>query len=193
MTRDDSVNSAEKSDGVTLKICHRVKPDARAEYEAWLQKIIQIAGQYPGHLGVNILRPAEGHNDYEIALRFASHAEAGRWLESSERKALINDVLPAFREAEVIQIHSGIDYWFSPPSAPANTQPVRWKQWMVTTAVIWPLTILVPLLWLPIFNQLPWLATWGIRHGIVAASVVGLVVYVVMPRVVRLVAPWMFR
>ncbi|MEG3081124.1 antibiotic biosynthesis monooxygenase [Halomonas sp. 5021] len=182
-----------ESRAITLKICHRVKSDARAEYESWLKRIIYVAAQYPGHLGVHILRPAEGHNDYEIALRFASHADAGRWLESAERKALINDALPAFREEEVIEIQSGIDYWFSPPSAPTNKQPVRWKQWLVTTSVIWPLTLLVPVLLTPLFALLPWLSAWGIRHGIVAASVVGLVIYVVMPRVVRLVAPWMFR
>lgn len=193
MPPEHSAESPEESGAITLKICHRVKPEARAEYEAWLKRIIHVAGQYPGHLGVHILRPAEGHNDYEIALRFASHAEAGRWLESAERKALINDALPAFREEEVIQIQSGIDYWFSPPNAPVNKQPVRWKQWLVTTSVIWPLTMLVPFLWGPLFALFPWLNTWGIRHGVVAASVVGLVVYVVMPRVVRLVASWMFR
>ncbi|OAZ91427.1 hypothetical protein [Halomonas sp. G11] len=63
----------------------------------------------------------------------------------------------------------------------------------MTTSVIWPLTLLVPFLLTPLFALLPWLGMWGIRHGIVAACVVGLVVYVVMPRVVRLVAPWMFR
>lgn len=193
MTSEHVADLPSESVAITLKICHRIKPDARAEYETWLKRIIHVAAQYPGHLGVNILRPTEGHNDYEIALRFASHADAGRWLESAERKALINDALPSFREDEVIEIQSGIDYWFSPPGVPANKQPVRWKQWLVTTSVIWPLTLLVPFLLTPLFTLLPWLSSWGIRHGIVAACVVGLVVYVVMPRVVRLVAAWMFR
>lgn len=68
---------------------------------------------------------------------------------------------------------------------------MRWKQWLITTAVIWPLTILVPLLWWPLFQVAPVLETWGLRHGLVAATIVALVVYVVMPRVVRRVSPWL--
>lgn len=181
------------ANSVTLKICHRVKPSARSEYEVWLRKIIQAASQYPGHQGVHILRPTDGHHDFEIALRFASSEEAARWLESEERQALVRDILPAFRQEEEIEINSGIDYWFNTSGAGLARQPVRWKQWVVTTGVIWPLTMIVPFLWAPIFNTFPVLSTWGIRHGFVAATIVGLVVYVVMPRVVRLVAPWMFR
>ncbi|MBE0464831.1 MAG: antibiotic biosynthesis monooxygenase [Halomonadaceae bacterium] len=184
---------AQAANSVTLKICHRVKPSARSEYEAWLRRIIQAASQYPGHQGVHILRPTEGQHDFEIALRFASSEEAARWLESEERQALVRDILPAFRQEEEIEISSGIDYWFHTAGAAPSKQPVRWKQWVVTTAVIWPLTMLVPFLWAPIFEAFPLLSTWGIRHGFVAATIVGLVVYVVMPRVVRLVAPWMFR
>lgn len=193
MSREGSSGASQVADGATLKICHRVKPDAREAYEVWLKKTIEVASQYHGHNGVHILRPAEGQNDYEIALRFASHEDAGQWLESSERRALMQDILPSLREEEEINISSGIDYWFTPPSAPASKQPVRWKQWVVTTSVIWPLTMVVPILWTPLFTLFPWLATWGIRQGIVAATVVALVVYMVMPRVVRLVAPWMFR
>ncbi|MGM0856275.1 MAG: antibiotic biosynthesis monooxygenase [Pseudomonadota bacterium] len=87
MTSEHLAGLPSESGAITVKICHRVKPGARAEYETWLKRIIHVAAQYPGHLGVHILRPAEGHNDNEIALRFASHTDAGRWLESSERKA----------------------------------------------------------------------------------------------------------
>ncbi|MDI5936443.1 hypothetical protein [Halomonas kalidii] len=55
--------------------------------------------------------------------------------------------------------------------------------------MIWPLTMLVPLLWLLLFALLPALDTWGIRHGLVAATIVPLVTYLFMP----LVASWMFR
>ncbi|WP_346298659.1 antibiotic biosynthesis monooxygenase, partial [Halomonas sp. BM-2019] len=147
---------------------------------------------FPGHQGVHILRPPAGHHDYEIAVRFASDDDAQRWRESAERRELMATIQGDLQQAERVEIVSGIDYWFTPPT-PVSKQPTRWKQWLVTTAVIWPLTIIVPLLWLPLFGLLPALDTWGIRHGLVAATIVGLVVYVIMPRVVKLVAPWLFR
>lgn len=178
--------------GSTFQIHHRVRPEARDRYETWLRQTIEAAGRFPGHQGVHILRPAEGRHDYEIAVRFASDEDARRWRESAERRELLAAIQPDLQQDERVEILSGIDYWFTPPSA-ASRQPTRWKQWLVTTAVIWPLTMIVPPLWQPLFAQAPLLGAWGIRHGLIAATVVGLVVYLVMPRVVRLVAPWMFR
>ncbi|MCE8010967.1 antibiotic biosynthesis monooxygenase [Halomonas daqingensis] len=179
-------------DGATIQIHHRVRPGAADRYETWLRQIIEAAGRFPGHQGVHILRPPEGHHDYEIAVRFASDDDARRWRESAERRELMATIQGDLQQAERVEIVSGIDYWFTPPT-PASRQPTRWKQWLVTTSVIWPLTIIVPLLWQPLFGLLPLLGTWGIRHGLIAATIVALVVYVVMPRVVKLVAPWLFR
>ena len=86
-------------------------------------------------------------------------------------------------------IETGIDFWFTPQGQP---QALRWKQWLVTTSVIWPLTIVVPWLLAPVFAAVPWLGTGGVRQGVVAALVVALVVYVVMPRYVRLIAGWLY-
>ncbi|NIC05941.1 antibiotic biosynthesis monooxygenase [Billgrantia bachuensis] len=191
MTRPEPAPSVHR-EGATIRIHHRVRPETMDRYETWLRQIIEAAGRFPGHQGVHILRPPEGHHDYEIAVRFASDADARRWRESHERHELMGAIQPDLQQDERVEIVSGIDYWFTPPT-PASRQPTRWKQWLVTTAVIWPLTMIVPLLWLPLFGLLPALDTWGIRHGLVAATIVGLVVYVIMPRVVKLVAPWLFR
>lgn len=192
MTTSPTSSRAAEGEGVTLRIHHRVRSDAKDRYETWLRQIIEAAGRYAGHQGVHILRPHEGGQDYEIAVRFASEADAERWRSSDDRRELMDDIRDALQQDESVEILSGIDYWFTPPTA-TSKQPVRWKQWVVTTAVIWPLTMLVPLLWQPVFSVLPGLATWGLRHGLVAATIVALVVYVVMPRVVRLVAHWMFE
>ena len=192
MTDPHSPSRSEGGGGITLRIHHRVRPGARDRYEAWLHRIIAVAARYAGHQGVHILRPHAGGQDYEIAVRFASEAQAERWRSSRDRRELLDDIRDALQQDEAVEILSGIDYWFSPPTA-TSKQPVRWKQWLVTTAVIWPLTMLVPLLWQPVFSVFPLLDTWGLRHGLVVATVVALVVYVVMPRGVRLVAHWMFE
>ncbi|GAA0584036.1 antibiotic biosynthesis monooxygenase [Halomonas salifodinae] len=179
-------------EGATLRIHHRIRPQAHERYETWLRQIIEAAGRFPGHQGVHILRPPAGGQDYEIAVRFAGEEDARRWRESNERRELLAVIQPELAQDEHLEILSGIDYWFTPPESGARV-PVRWKQWLITTAVIWPLTILVPLLWWPLFQAVPALETWGLRHGLVAATIVALVVYVVMPRVVRRVSPWLHR
>lgn len=173
-------------------IRHTVRPEFRERYEVWLKQIIAAAAEFPGHEGVYILRPQQENNTFEIAVRFSSNAAADAWLSSNIRKELLSSIVFALAADEQLEIKSGIDFWFTPPASKAK-QPTRWKQWLITTAVIWPLTIIIPVLYQPLFNILPAISIWGVRHGIIAATIVALVVYLIMPRVVRLVAGWLFR
>ena len=188
----DSAPSVHYNAGRSIIIRHTVLPQRRDIYETWLKQIIAAAAEFPGHQGVHIVRPAEGNDTFEIAVRFSSNADAEAWLSSDIRKELVSSIVSALASDEQVEISSGIDFWFTPPTSKAK-QPTRWKQWLITTAVIWPLTIIVPAIYQPLFSIIPELSMWGIRHGIVAATVVALVVYLIMPRVVRLVAAWLFR
>lgn len=178
-------------DQVFLVIRHKVKPEAISAYEAWLLRIIPAAAQYPGHLGVHVVRPPSGHDEYVNVLRFATTSDADLWQTSPERAGLVAEARPHLADTENIEVKSGIDYWFTP--ATVTKAPPRWKQWLVTTSVIWPLTMFVPLALEPMFKGVPALQTFGVRHGILASVIVGLVVYVVMPRYVRLLSPWFFK
>jgi uncharacterized protein len=57
-------------DVVTAVIEHEVRAGAEADYEAWLQHITTNAQRFPGHVGVNIIRPPAGSRRYTIVLRF---------------------------------------------------------------------------------------------------------------------------
>lgn len=192
MTKHHSDSPSSHREGATIRIHHRVRASARDRYETWLRQIIEAAARFPGHQGVHILRPPEGGQNYEIAVRFSSEADARRWRESEQRRELMATIHSELQQDETVEILSGIDYWFTPPNV-TSKQPTRWKQWLVTTAVIWPLTMLIPLLWQPLFSLSPTLGAWGLRHGLIAAAIVALMVYAVMPRVTRILAPWLFR
>ncbi|KRS19975.1 antibiotic biosynthesis monooxygenase [Alishewanella sp. WH16-1] len=178
--------------GVSVGIDHQVRIDQQQRYEQWLAHIIQVAAGFPGHQGVVVLKPAAGQQRYCISVRFSSQQDAERWLSSAERTTLIEQVKPCLAVPENVQILSGIDYWFEPIN-PQSPHPVRWKQWLLTTAVIAVLTMLVPLLLQPLFALLPFLQWFGVRHVFSAAIIVALVIYVVMPRLVPLLAKWLFR
>jgi uncharacterized protein len=49
-------------------IRHRLKKakPILIQYENWLKKVVPIAANFPGHLGVQIARPPDGHNEYLI-------------------------------------------------------------------------------------------------------------------------------
>ncbi|UCV02787.1 antibiotic biosynthesis monooxygenase [Dechloromonas denitrificans] len=177
---------------VTLLIQQRVRPDAIARYEQWLRTIAAKAAEYPGHQGVHIIRPPAGNNEYSILIRFASGVDAERWTSSADRRNLLAEIADAFERDDQFRIQPGIEFWFTPPF-PAQKKPAPWKQWLITTSVIWPLTMLIPPLFTPVFAAVPVLGAWGISHGIVAATIVALVVFLIMPRYVRLVSRWLFE
>lgn len=177
---------------VSFVIEHRVKPDHHEAYEVWLKKTIAEAAKYPGHMGAQIARPAPGKDTYEIAVRFATRDDAERWVESETRKALIREVEPHIVEPEKLTISSGIDYWFTSVTE-GNRPPKRWKQWLTSVAVIWVLTMIIPLLLRPLFRAVPVLGHFGVSQLITAMCVVFMVVYVVMPPVTRSIAGWLSR
>jgi antibiotic biosynthesis monooxygenase (ABM) superfamily enzyme len=179
-------------ESVTLVIKHWVRPNAIERYEKWLRVIAAKAAEYPGHQGVHFIRPPAGSTEYSIIIRFASFADAERWTISTDRQHLLGEIADAFESEDQFHIHPGIEFWFTPPT-PVQKRPSAWKQWIITTSVIWPLTMFVPILFKPLFTAVPLLNQWGISHGIIAATVVALVVFLIMPRYVRAVSGWLFK
>ncbi|WP_020485646.1 antibiotic biosynthesis monooxygenase [Methylomonas sp. MK1] len=178
---------------VFFAIRHRLKKGTRnlQQYERWLSKIMPIAASFPGHLGVQVVRPPDGHNEYLIVVRFAGIQALEFWQQSAERQQLLQEITGILDSEEAIDIKTGIDYWFTPPAV--GKHPRRWKQWLVTTSVIWPLTMYVPPAMEPLFVKYPQLGEFGIRQGVLALVIVGLVVYLIMPLYVRLIAKWFFK
>lgn len=107
---------------VTAVIAHLVKPGREAAYEAWMHGIIPVAKSFPGHLGVNILRPQAGvHPEYIIVLHFDRHEHLHAWLNSPQRKEWIDRATPLIQDSESVQVLSGLETWLSCPNG--RTEP----------------------------------------------------------------------
>jgi antibiotic biosynthesis monooxygenase (ABM) superfamily enzyme len=77
----------------------------------------------------------------------------------------------------------------APTAAPP---PKRYKQFLLTLSAIFPLTIVVPWLLGPLLGRGGTIAFVGGKL-VVATAIVGLMVYVIMPRYTRVVANWLYR
>jgi len=175
---------------VTTVIRHRPKADAVARYEAWLKEIVPVASRFCGHRGVNVIRPHGKSDAYTIVLHFDTMDYLRGWLDSEVRAHLIDQIRPYLRSDENIDIKTGLEFWFTPPPGGKPAKP--YKQFLVTLSAIFPLTIIVPWLFAPIFARQPALAVSGLRQFLVAAVIVALMTYVVMPRYTRLVSRWLY-
>lgn len=191
-TLDEIIGRAPpRPDTVTAVIRQNVKPEAVAQYEQWLKKVMPIAARFPGHRGVNVIHPAAGTHQYTIVIRFDSLAHAQDWFESTARRQLVDEAV-AFQDAdEKVETRSGLEFWFHPP---ASQKPAkRYKQFLLTLSVIYPLTMLVPaaLHWL--FERELAMPGYLAEHFIASAAIVALMVYVIMPRYTRLMARWLYN
>jgi antibiotic biosynthesis monooxygenase (ABM) superfamily enzyme len=178
--------------GATVVITHRVRGDKRAEYEAWVGEISPLSRSAPGHLDWHLVRPIPGATEtYTVIIRFQTTEHVRNWINSSERKRLIEKVQPLLVSEDDFYVSSGLDFWFTPAGAKAKV-PVRWKQYLLTWSAIYPLVLGVPQLVSPAFGAI------GFSHNVllhtfaVTAVVVYLMIYVVMPRYTRLLKRWLF-
>lgn len=177
-------------DVVTLIVRHRVRAGQDQEYERWLRRIVRTASGYPGHLGIDVGREfSSGLHLFTCVLRFASTGQLQSWLDSEDRRKLIEEVSPLLAEGDQTEVNSNREFWFTPSDAQAS--PPRWKQACVTFLVILPLSLGVPLLWQPLFARVPWLGGYVASNLLITLSIVLLVVYLFMPRVTAWFADWL--
>jgi antibiotic biosynthesis monooxygenase (ABM) superfamily enzyme len=174
---------------VTFFVHHKIMPGMQERYELWLKKIIARAAQFPGQQGVQVVRPTEGGFDYAVFVRWNNIENAKNWAESEDRKQLVAEIQDILQEPDQTEIRPGIEFWFTPPS---QKKAPAWKQWLVTTSVIWPLTLIVPPVLSPII-QLPVLGASPIKELLIAMVIVALVTYLIMPVYVKAISKWMFR
>ena len=187
-----SADDIPRPDVVTSVIQHRVHAGATARYEAWLQEITPAAQRFPGHQGVNIMRPAAGADVYTIVLHFDSLEHLHGWLASETRRRLIAAIEPLLVSGECVDIRTGLEFWFTPPT-PGAQHPPPYKQFLLTFSAIVPLTVLVPWALGPLLHVAPVLGLPVVSNVIVSAAIVGVMTYVIMPHYTRLVAGWLYR
>ncbi len=186
-----NMNDMPQPDMVTIVIQHDIRTGAHARYEEWLKHIVPRGACAPGHRGVNVIRPSDGGNRYTITLRFDSLEYAEQWLASAARRELIDEVRPMLEQEEKIDTVTGMEFWFT-PQGQAQKRARPYKQFLLTLSVIYPLTLLLPWILTPLFDAAPVLQHHLLSRLIVAAIIVGLMTYVIMPRYSKLAQKWLY-
>jgi antibiotic biosynthesis monooxygenase (ABM) superfamily enzyme len=192
MVDDAQKTKLEERSEVTSVVRHTVRDKHQAAYEAWLKEILPVASRFPGHRGVNVIRPASGSTEYTVVLHFDTIDHLQIWLDSQERRDLIAKVLPELAGDDRVEIKTGLEFWFTPPST-TQLRARPYKQFLVTLSVIFPLTLIVPTAlrflepWASLFDSL------YARQLVADSIIVGMMTYVIMPRYTRLVARWLFK
>lgn len=134
---------AVRSAPVSAVISTRVKPGRETEYRAWERKIAAAQSKAPGLQGYRFEPAVPGVQDDHVAiLRFDSDANLQAWLDSPERKTLVEEAAPLTEEFHARVVHSGFEQWFRDvPGQAAGPLPV-WKMDMIVLLLLYPIVFL---------------------------------------------------
>lgn len=126
---------------VSAVISTRVKPGKEAEYRAWERKVAAAQTKAPGLQGYRFEPPVPGvQDDFVAIMRFDTEANLQGWLNSPERKALIEEAAPFTEEFHARIASSGFEQWFRDAAAP-GALPV-WKMDMLVLLMLYPIVFL---------------------------------------------------
>ena len=169
---------------VSAVISSRIRPGQEAAFRAWEQRIAAAQAKSPGFQGYRFEPPIPGvQEDWLAILRFDTERNLQTWLDSPERKKLLEETAPFPEESHARVVRTGFEQWF--PSAAAGTSaPAAWKMNMLVLLLLYPIVFLfgiwvqTPLLmgkaglpfWLALFIGnvvsvllLNWLVPWTSR------------------------------
>ena len=174
---------------VTILVRRRVKSGQEAAYEAWLTRLTEGAGrEFPGYLGAEFHRPARPGAEYRSIFRFDSLTALERFEGSDFRARMLAEAAPLFDGDAAWERLTGLEFWFDPPPGTKVPQPSPHRMALVLVAVVFLLVMALNLALGPL------MAGWPLALRVLVTVViqVGLMTYVIMPRLTPRIARFIY-
>lgn len=173
---------------VTVVVRRKVKAGHEKQYEELVQQLTKEAGAIPGYLGTNVHRPADAKGEYVSIFRFDSLEHLQAFEGSDLNKDFLARVIPHVEADAIWERMTGLEFWFSPPPGTVVPQPSPFRMAILLIIVVYVLVLSIG--WL--IGQL--LAGWSfpLRLFVTITVEVFLMTYILMPRLTRWLAKWIY-
>lgn len=177
------------SDPVTTVVRRKVKAGREKDYEAWLERLTRgAAEQFKGYLGAEFHRPASAGADYCCIFRFASLEQLDAFEQSDFRSRMLAEAAPFFAADAAWERMTGLEFWFDPPPGTKVPQPSPHRMALVLVVVVFALVLILNLLLGPLMTGWP----LPLRVLVTVCIQVGLMTYVIMPRLTPRIARFIY-
>jgi antibiotic biosynthesis monooxygenase (ABM) superfamily enzyme len=173
---------------VTVVVKRRVKAGREAEYEAWLERLLDGAKGLPGYLGTTVTRPPAGSREYTSVFRFDSVTHLEAFEQSDLRRRALLEVVPHVEADARWERLSGLELWFTPPPGTVVPQPSRFRMALVMIGVVYTLVLSLGSLVGLVLREAP----MPLRLLVTITLEVFLMTYVLMPRLTRALARFIY-
>ena len=177
------------SETVTIVVRQRVKPGREAEYEAWLKRMTEGAqANFPGYLGVGFHRPKTPGDPYRQIFRFDDVDGLEAFERSDYRTKMLVEGEHLFAASPAWERMTGLEFWFDPPRGTKVPQPSPHRMALVMIVVVFIMILILSTLIGALTPGWP----QPLRLFLTVIIQVCLMTYVVMPRLTRLLARFIY-
>ena len=176
------------SDPVTVIARRRVKPGSEQAYEDWLERLTTAAKDLPGYVGAEFHRPKSGEREYKSVFRFDSVDNLDAFERSQMRADFLAEIAPHVEADAVWDRMTGLEIWFDPPPGTVVAQPSPHRMALLLIAVVFVLVLALNLLLNPLIGGWP----LALRLLLTVTAQVLLMTYLIMPRLTRALARWIY-
>lgn len=177
------------SSPVAVVVRRQVKPGREADYEAWLERLVQgAAPEFLGRLGAEFHRPATPGGVYRSVFRFDRIDRLEAFERSAFRARMHAEAAPMFAADAAWERMTGLEFWFDPPPGSRIPQPSPHRMAIVLVAVVFCLVLGLNLALGPL------VADWPLALPALAFVTlqVGLMTYLIMPRLTPRIARFIY-
>lgn len=174
-------------DPITIFITRNVRAGSEQAFEVAMKRWIPQFMEYPGHLGVHVLRPWPGNREYGAVLKFRSEEDWKGFQQSEPYLEFLGEIRQYLETEPQVETTCGLESWFSPMGAHISRVPPRWKMACITWIGVCLTVYVVSVCLSPITTQWPWLLGFITING----GVVVVLTWCVMPILNRLFRGWL--
>ncbi len=176
------------NENVTVVVTRKVKRSRESDYEDWLRRLLEEAKYMKGYLGATIQKPAPGSTEYTSVFRFDTVDNLRKFEDSELRSRYLREVVDYVDADAIWKKFTGLELWFSPPKGAIIPQPSRFRIALVMIAVIFGLVLSIGQVVGMVAAEVP----PYIRLFVTISIEIFLMTYVLMPRITKLLAKWIY-
>ena len=180
----------------SLVIEHIVPSGEGLAFRWWHSKVTRAAKAFEGHIRtdlcspVSVRQPNQPMKWYSI-VHFESPELLNKWVNSSDREALIESGRKTFASYQFISFSTGLEGWFSKRlgTEQLGLGPPAWKQNAAVILALYPTVVIQSLL----FAALGVMQTWSLPNAMIVNNIItsSVLTWGVMPVVTRLLRFWL--
>jgi uncharacterized protein len=170
---------------VTIDVIKQVKPGCEPEFEEALTDLMTAAEGFDGYLGANVFRT---DSEYRIVFKFDHLSHLQEWEASAIRHKLLDRTERHTIGEGKFQVLTGLETWFTLTPNRAIVPPQQYKMLVVTCLAAFPTLNLITFVIQPLLQGIPAL----FKTLISMVLMLSLMTYVIMPRMTKLFAFWLY-